>query len=144
MAQHGWTVTAVDLVQRAIDKAKEKSARAGVEIRFLRGDVTQLGKDGAGSGFDLIEDSGCLHGLPDHLRDAYVREVTAAAAARATLLIFGFTRAKRRRGPQGVERDEIERRFGRDWELVWSGLQKEASNVPDDPIYGYELRRRSA
>jgi 2-polyprenyl-3-methyl-5-hydroxy-6-metoxy-1,4-benzoquinol methylase len=43
LAKHGWNVTAIDFVQLAIDKARAKTAAAGVNVRYVRGDVTQLG-----------------------------------------------------------------------------------------------------
>jgi hypothetical protein len=58
------------------------------------------------------------------------------------LLIAGFLPGKRR-GPSGVGRDEIERRFSPGWELLGSGVDPGVSNDPKDPIAVYELRRLS-
>src|SRR3954469_25668507 len=40
LARHGWEVVAVDLIDRAVDQAREKAAAAGVTVRLLHGDAT--------------------------------------------------------------------------------------------------------
>ena len=80
LAQHGWKVTGVDFVPKALDKARAKAAAAGLSINFVQADVTHLSQAGIGTGFPLIVDNGCLHNMSDDDRDAYVREVSAVAA----------------------------------------------------------------
>jgi len=141
LAQHGWTVTGIDFVNRALERARSKTAAAGVSVRYQQADVTQLAASGIGGGFDLIVDNGCLHGLDGEQRDAYVREVGAAAAPGARLLIMAFA-AQKRRGPPGIDRAELETRFAPGWELIAAGQDAAASNRPGDPLYFYDLRRR--
>jgi len=141
LAQHGWQVTGIDFVTRALDEARSKTSAAGVTVRYQRADVTRLAAYGVGGGFDLIADNGCLHGLNDNQRDAYVREIGAAAAPGARLLIMAFA-ARARRGPRGIDRAELETRFAHRWELIGSGEDADASTLADDPLYFYDLRRR--
>jgi SAM-dependent methyltransferase len=141
LARHGWQVTGIDFVKRALDRARAKTAAAGVSVRYQQADVTRLATYGVRAGFDLIVDNGCLHGLSADQRDAYVREIGSAAAAGARLLIMAFAE-RPRRGPKGIDRAEIETRFAAQWELVASGKDAAASNLPDDPLYFYDLRRR--
>lgn len=140
LAQRGWEVTAVDFVNVALDRARAKTAAAGVNVRYLRGDVTKLHTYGVGKGFQLIVDGGCLHGLSDDEREAYVREVSEVAAPGATLLLMGFSENPRRR-PPGFNRPEIERRFAGKWEVLSSEMDTAISSLKDDPIYVYKLRR---
>jgi SAM-dependent methyltransferase len=140
LAEHGWTVTGIDFVKGALERARGKTAAAGVSVRYQQADVTRLSATEVGSGFDLIVDNGCLHGLSAEQRDAYVREISTAAAPGARLLIMAFA-ARARRGPGGIDRAEVERRFASGWELVASGKDPAASNMPDDPLYFYDLRR---
>jgi cyclopropane fatty-acyl-phospholipid synthase-like methyltransferase len=140
LASHGWMVTGIDFVKRALDRARAKTAAAGVQVEYRQADVTQLSTNGIGRGFDLIVDNGCLHALSADQRDAYVREVSAAAAPGARLLILACAEG-RRRGPSGIDRAEVERRFAPQWELIGSGKDAAASNLPDDPLYFYDLRR---
>jgi len=141
LAQHGWEVTAFDLVHIALDKARAKAAAAGVSIRFFQGDVTHLNAADLGHGFQLIVDNGLLHGLSDDGREGYRRLVSTVAAAQATLLIAGFAE-KKRRGPRGIDGAEVERRFGADWAVVRHSQDPAMSRRPGDSIYVHELRRR--
>ena len=141
LARHGWDVTGVDFVERALRRARAKAASAGASPRFVRADVTRLSTSGVGSGFQLLLDGGCLHGLPDEARSAYVREVSGIAAPGARLLLHGFA-AGERRGPRGFDRPEVEQRFAKDWTLLGSGVAESMSLRPADPIYFYELQRR--
>ena len=112
LAEHGWQVTGVDYVARAIDRARAKASANGIDIRFEQADVTQLCEEGIGSDFDLIVDNGCLHGMNDEDRHDYVREVTAAAAPDARLLLVEFIPGSSY-GVPGIEPSEIAQRFER-------------------------------
>lgn len=59
LAQAGFDVTAVDLSELAIKKAKEKAEKAGVSIKFLQSDVTDL--PDLGAPFPFIFDRGTYH-----------------------------------------------------------------------------------
>src|SRR4029079_9412675 len=54
LARHGWAVTAVDQVPRALALARRRTAAAGVAVRFVRGDVTRLQELGIGGGYTLL------------------------------------------------------------------------------------------
>lgn len=120
LAAHGWDVTGVDMVAKALSTARRRAAAAGVSPRFLEGDVTRLGDLGVGGGYSLLLDFGCFHTLPLDRRDAYVESVSQAAAPGATLLLYGFARPPRLAPMQaGVTADEVRERFGRaGWEVV--------------------------
>ena len=90
LAQHGWKVTGVDFVPKALDKARIKAGAANLSINFVHADVTHLSQEGIGADFPLIVDNGCLHNMSDGDRDAYVRKVSAVAAPDARLLIVAF------------------------------------------------------
>jgi SAM-dependent methyltransferase len=117
LAQHGWEVTGVDFTPKAVEKARAKARAANLTVNFLHADVTHLSQAGIGSGFELIVDNGCFHGMSDGDRDLYVREITAAAAPGARLFMVAF-KPSGRFGPAGVEQAEIERRFTPTWTLL--------------------------
>src|SRR5690349_15279346 len=71
LARHGWRVTAVDLVDRAVRRARERAGAAGVDVEILCGDATRLGEVGAPGPYDLFFDLSCYCGTPAHRRDAY-------------------------------------------------------------------------
>lgn len=135
LAQHGWEATGVDLVGRALHKARQRAATANVSPRFIEGDVTRLDELGVGSGYGLFLDLGCFHTIPTERRDAYVAGVTAAAAGGATMLLFGFVPGAMRPGPRGVTGDELRLRF-QGWDVV------EANRGTDRvETWWYRLRR---
>ena len=120
LARHGWDVTGVDIIPRALAGARQRAAAAGVSPRYLEGDATRLRDLGVGDGFSLILDFGCFHTLPEDRRDPYVEGVSDAAANGATLLLYGFARPPRL-APMRAEftPEEVRRRFVlRGWELV--------------------------
>ncbi|MBX9879550.1 MAG: methyltransferase domain-containing protein [Candidatus Obscuribacterales bacterium] len=64
LAQAGFDVTAVDLSEVAINRAKEKAAAAGVKVNFLVADVTALPAE-VGSEFPFVFDRGTYHIVRD-------------------------------------------------------------------------------
>jgi SAM-dependent methyltransferase len=120
LAEHGWDVTGVDMVPRALAIARRKAAAAGVSARFVEADATRLRDFGVGDGYTLLLDFGCFHTLPPDRRDAYVESISEAAAPGSTFLLFGFARPPRLAPMQaGVKEEEVRARFDGDrWELV--------------------------
>jgi SAM-dependent methyltransferase len=116
LAQHGWRVTGVDFVAKALDKARAKATAKQVEVDFVHADVTRLSSEGVGKDFTLIVDNGCLHGMSDEDRDAYVREVTAVAAPDARLLIVAFPPGSF--PVRGIAPADVEQRFSGGWQLL--------------------------
>lgn len=117
LAEHGWHVTGVDFVPKALDNARAKARAADVPVEFVHADVTHLSQAGINGDFQLIVDNGCLHGMSDHDRDLYVPEITAVAAPDARLSIVAFKRGAPI-GPTGIGQAEIERRFTPAWVLL--------------------------
>lgn len=117
LAQRGWEVTGIDVVEKALRRARKRVEEAGVEMRLVQGDVTAMREAGLGSGFRLVLDTGTFHGLNDIPREAMGREVSAIAATDATLILDCF--APRRRGPlpRGASQDDIEAAFP-GWEVT--------------------------
>jgi cyclopropane fatty-acyl-phospholipid synthase-like methyltransferase len=117
LAQRGWAVTGVDLVEKALARARERIAAAGVEMRLVRGDVTALRAADVGDDFRLVLDTGTFHGLGAAEQEAMGREVSAVAARDATVLLDCF--APRRRGPlpRGASRAAVEAAFP-GWEVT--------------------------
>jgi SAM-dependent methyltransferase len=141
LAKHGWKVTGVDFVAKALDKARAKAAANKVSVNFAQADATRLGSEGVGKDFALIIDNGCLHGMSDEDRDAYVREVTAVAAPDARLLIVAFPPGSF--PVRGITSADIEQRFRQDWELVSAGDEPGLSIKDRFKARHYLFARRS-
>jgi SAM-dependent methyltransferase len=142
MARHGWDVTGIDFVPRAVTVAKRKAAEAQVSLRLMVGDVTRLTELGIGTDYSLLLDLGCFHSIPDAGRDAYVRGVTALARAGAILLIFGFVRGNGRAsriGPRGLAPAEVAQRFAGGWDV---DAENRGGPMFGSAAYWYTLHRR--
>jgi Methyltransferase domain len=118
LAKKGWEVTAVDLEERAIAKARERAAEAGAHVHWIIGDVAKLGTLAAPPGYSLIYDLGCIQGLPDEAAALAAGGITALAGEDATLLLVAFARARRMILPRGMDRNQVEALFGPAWRLV--------------------------
>jgi len=79
LAKRGWQVTGVDLVEKALRRARDRVRGAGVEMKLVRGDVTALSRAGIGDGFRFILDTGTFHGLQPEEQIAMGGSVTATA-----------------------------------------------------------------
>ena len=86
LVQHGWQVTGVDFVPRAISLAKHKLKDANLSADLRVGDVTEL-RDIHGP-FNLALDIGCFHGVDD--KAAYLRELDRFLAPDGNWLMYGF------------------------------------------------------
>jgi SAM-dependent methyltransferase len=144
MAGRGWDVTGIDDVQAPLRRARARGQAAGRRVDWRRGDVTRLGELGLRSGYTLVLDRGCYHGISESGRDGYARGVTQLAAPDAMLLLMCFAPNRVLAGPRGATRDEIASRFASRWELV--GDQPDAGDPPGGPFRDvartwYRLRR---
>ena len=110
LAERGWQVTGVDIVDKALRRARERIAEARVEMDLVRGDVTALQDAGITPGFELLLDTGTFHGLDPRRRRAMGLQVSAIAAPEATLLMLVWPR-RRRPLIRGASRDEVEAAF---------------------------------
>ncbi len=88
LAEHGWEVTGIDFVRRAILSANAKAQQAGVKPDFRVGDVTRL--DDLPGRFDLILDIGCFHSLTKSGKKVYVSNLVNLLAREGSFLIYGF------------------------------------------------------
>ena len=129
LAQRGWNVTGVDIVEKALRRARERAARAGVEMRLVHGDVRALRDSGVGAGFRLVVDTGTFHGLDEQGRSAMARELDAACDDDATVLLDCFRPRRRGPLPRGASREEVERAF-RGWKIT----DVEVADTDPDPV----------
>ncbi len=117
-ALHGWTVAGVDIVGRALRDARRNADQAGANVRFLHGDIASPGTTELGTGYSLLLDVGCLHGLPDGSLQRSAETITNAAKPGATLLMLAFA-PRRGPGPKGIDPARIPTLFPQ-WDLTSS------------------------
>ena len=130
LAKRGWQVTAVDLVPRALEKARQRAGGEGVEVRWITGDAGDLGALGLEPGYTLLFDLGCLHGLPDPARAREVAALTELAAPQATLVLLAMRRGRRPVLPRGMEEEEIIDLAGGAWRLMETSQLEDPSMPP--------------
>lgn len=143
LAQHGWQATGIDFVPKALGKARAKADAAHVTVDFREANATRLSTEGVGTGFGLIVDNGCLHGMSDVDRESYAREVTAVAAPDARLLLVEFTPGGTFAVP-GIGQEEIERRFTPAWTLLSTGEQTYEAGRYSKALRHYLLQRQGS
>jgi SAM-dependent methyltransferase len=137
LAKRGWQVTGVDIVPKALRRARERARGAGVELRLVEGDVTKLETSGVGSGFRLLLDFFLFHDeLTDEQREAMGREVTAVAAPGATLLITAWAPGRRGPLPRGASRSDIEAAYP-----MWTVIDEEPFDVVTGARFYKHIRK---
>ena len=116
LAKRGWEVTGVDLVEKALDRGRERVRATGVKMKLVQGDVTRLTEAEVGSGFRLILDTGTFHDFDIEQQQGMARSVDALATQDATVILLCWPRRTR---PliRGVSREEIEVAF-RGWQIT--------------------------
>jgi SAM-dependent methyltransferase len=144
LAKRGWQVTGIDIVESAVERARDRVREAGVEMRLVQGDVTDLRASAIGSDFRLVLDTGTFHGLADAQRESMGREVDAVAADDATVLLDVFAPGRRGPLPRGATRSEVEAAYPE-----WTVTDVEVADTEPDLIarllkfdeHFYRLRR---
>jgi len=110
LAEKGFSVTGVDLTNRAIAAARAKAAERKLKVDFREGNALSLDfKDGV---FDNVIDSGLFHTFPDDDRPAYAREVARVLARRGRYFVLCFSEKEPNwGGPRRITREEIKSTF---------------------------------
>ena len=116
LAKRGWQVTGIDLVEKALQRARERLQRAGVSMKLVEGDVTRLRDAGIGTGFRLVLDTGTFHDFDHIQQQAMGREIDSVAGPDATVLLLVWPKRMR---PliRGATRAEIEAAFP-EWKIT--------------------------
>ena len=108
LSRRGWRVTGVDQVGRALARARRRAEEHGADVTFVQGDVTRLDANTVGTGYELLLDIGCFHGLAPTARAAMGSSIDSVAAADASLLMLAFKPGSPRPLPRGADVPDIE------------------------------------
>jgi SAM-dependent methyltransferase len=108
LARLGWKVTATDVSQVAVRKAKARAAVEGVSVEFFVDDIVSTRLTGR---FDVIVDRGCYHTLEPAERPAYVRNVHRLLEPGGILLLKVFSKEETGPGPFRFSPQEIRDAF---------------------------------
>lgn len=109
LARRGWSATGVDAVGGAVRRARNRAAAAGVGVNVVRGDVTDLDPTVIGTGYSLLLDIGCFHGLSDAARLRMGRSVTCVSDPGALMVVLAFKPGSAPKPlPRGADAADIE------------------------------------
>jgi cyclopropane fatty-acyl-phospholipid synthase-like methyltransferase len=122
LAKRGWEVTGIDIVEKALQRAKQRVEKENVKVKFLKDDVTALKE--VTTKFDLLLDTGTFHGLTHKQRKEMGREINNVASEHATILLLVWDPKWRGPLPRGASREEIELCFP-DWMVTHIELAAE-------------------
>jgi cyclopropane fatty-acyl-phospholipid synthase-like methyltransferase len=110
LAERGLHVTATDLSETAIAKARKTAQARGLVIDFRQDDVLNSQLEGE---FDLILDRGCFHVLPPNRRQDYVEQVHRWLQPRGYLFLKCFSHQQPgEQGPYRFTPEAIRATFG--------------------------------
>ena len=111
LAQHGFSVVAVDFVAAALDLASARAESARVPLQLCESDVLDFDSP---TGFDVVLDSGCLHHIPSSKVDAYLARLDRWLLPGGDYLLVHFAKRHaldRRPGGHRRTREEITQLF---------------------------------
>jgi len=105
LARRGYRVTAVDLVDLAVRRAREKARNAGVDIDFRVGDATRVDLGGL---YDVLFDRGVYHGIRTSNLPGFLT-MLARVTRKGTrwLCLAGNAKEPMVNGPPVVSEDEF-------------------------------------
>jgi ubiquinone/menaquinone biosynthesis C-methylase UbiE len=107
LARRGYRVTAVDLVEEPIRRAREKAGRARVEVDFRCGDLTRMDLGGP---YDSLFDLGLYHGIRNRDLSGFTSTLTRVSRPGTRWLsLAGNAREVQPVGPPVVREDEFRR-----------------------------------
>jgi SAM-dependent methyltransferase len=136
LARHGWRVTGVDFIPKAILAARAKAARCGLAIDFLVANVTDLS---AISGpFDYALDIGCLHALKAEDRMRYAVNLSRLLRQQAWYMLYAWLPRPWEGRAVGIPAGEVESLLRADFSAVRKAIGEEKGN----PSAWYWFQRR--
>ncbi len=118
LAARGFAVTASDISETAVDSARARAEKAGVDVRFVVDDVLDSRLDGP---FDIIVDRGVFHCFAEpEAQAAYLATIRRLLAEGGHLLLKCFHKHETSEmGPPGrYDADDIRRLFADGFTLL--------------------------
>lgn len=116
LAAQGHEVWGIDLIPRAIAKARDKAAQRHLTVTFLVQDALKL--DALGRRFDTVIDSLLFHALSDEERPYYARSLARVLRRGGTYFMLCMSeREPGTLGPRRVTQAEIRATFSRGWRV---------------------------
>jgi len=109
LAKMGYSVTATDISEAAIEKARKRAGQQKVDIDFIIDDIV---KTNIKKTFPLIVDRGCFHVIEPRDRKKYVQNIGRLLTKGGYLFLKCFSWKQTGPGPYRFRPEEIEELFG--------------------------------
>ncbi|WP_410634882.1 SAM-dependent methyltransferase [Amycolatopsis sp. cmx-4-83] len=134
LASTGLRVTGVDISQVAVDCAREKAERTGIDVAFEACDAFDLAA--AGVRYDSILDSAFFHTIPEADVGTYVDLLKSISSKGTTLHLYAFAEELTPDfpGPRRVSASELRRVFGADWTIHTISSARYSSSLPVEAV----------
>jgi SAM-dependent methyltransferase len=118
LASRGYTVTGVDIVEKAVARAASRAKESGATVEFLHGNALKLPAL-LRREFDTVVDSGVFHTFPPALRPDY-RDSLAGVLRPGGMyyMLVWSDRESREGGPLRIRREEILDTFSSGWKVL--------------------------
>lgn len=123
LARHGWRVTGVDFIPKAILAARHKAAHSGVAIDFLVACVSDLSP--LSGPFDYALDIGCLHALKAEDRMRYAVNLSRLLRPQAWYMLYAWLPRPWKGGIAGISTEEVEILLREDFSNVRTAIGEE-------------------
>jgi SAM-dependent methyltransferase len=136
LARHGWRVTGVDFIPKAILAARAKAIRSGFAIDFLVASVNDL--SALPGPFDYALDIGCLHALKAEDRMRYAVNLSRLLRPQAWYMLYAWLPRPSEGGIVGISTEEVEFLLRADFSNVRTEIGEENGN----PSSWYWFQRR--
>lgn len=143
LALHGWQVTGVDWIERALERAGERARQAGLSAdnpRFVRADAGSADFLPDHAAVSLWLDVGCLHSFAPEGRASYSRHAARLVAPGGTLLLYAFAPHERDGQQRGLSPEDVAALFAPAFTVVSVQHGLEATDQ-STPSAWYRLRR---
>jgi cyclopropane fatty-acyl-phospholipid synthase-like methyltransferase len=127
-AQHSLEAVGIDSSPKAIEIAKHKARKRGLNVRFLVHNALDLAS--IGEQFDTVLDSGLFHVFSDEHRAAYVESLKVETHPGTRYFMLCFSEQQPGDfGPRRVTQQEIRQRFSGGWQIESIEMEKLDTNL---------------
>lgn len=132
LARHGWDVTALDFMPKALEYTMARAREAGVSVTPVEADITTWQPDGR---YDLVLDHGLLHNVVPAHHAAYRQRVLDTLADEGDFILLHWHprysgQANGRMGPRRASRAEIRDFFAPELQERYHA-REEFEDLPD-------------
>ena len=139
LSQRGHAVVGIDVVEAAIQQAREKARARGLSARFEVADILDFGTPGfpdLGGFFDAVVDTGFFHSLTDEDRVRLLQSLDGLLAPGGVYRFLGFSdKVLGTFGPRRLNAEEIRATFSAPaWEVLEVAESRLETAIPERPV----------